>query len=504
MDVVPMTPYSTVKLLSNVPLDNSYKDTLDFSSVSSQYTYFNGKTKFTYSNCTPVKIQNAIRLPLPADKIYDCNYLMFQNANFDSPQSWFYAFITKIEYINMNMCHVFFEIDVMQTWQFKYTIKPSYVEREHSTTDVVGDNLVHETVDFGQYREEVLEITPWFDSYTAVIAGSYDPTIPKLGGYVGGMFTGLRYLGFSVDSPEGVQLLIDYLDLLTQANKIDSIASIFMIPTKFFTDDTTPVQDRFDAMKRNTKIGAYTPRNKKILTHPYNFLYVCTADGNSAIYRYELFLNPDSCGFKIACAMSCNPEITLEPIGYNNQSFNVDESLTMTGFPQCSYSIDTFKAYLAQNATGSALNAIGSIGAIGAGVAMGNPTAVMGGVLGLGNQINQIAMTSTKPPQSRGQQGNSTFTGTREKNFYFINKHISEEYARILDDYFDMFGYATHRVKVPNTKSRTYWNYVKTIDSKIVGTIPFNDIAKIRSIFDNGVTFWHGDYVGDYTRNNDI
>jgi hypothetical protein len=496
-----MTPYTTVKLLSNVPLDNSYKDTLDFSSVSSQYAYFNGKKAFEFLNLTPVKMQNTIRIPKSADLLYNCNYVMFQNANFGT--KWFYAFISDIEYVSPNMCNVKFELDFWQTWQFDIDIHSCYVEREHSSTDNVGDNLVNESIDLGQYREEVAEKTTFFDSYIAVIATAYNAG-GKTGGYKGGLFTGLNYVSGLVDNDTEVQALVDYLDTTVKANMQDAITSIFLMPSDFFTTDVLPVMHRFDATKQISSIGSYTPKNTKLLTYPYNFLYVFSTDGNSAIYRYEYFLNPSSCGFNVQCAMSCNPEIVLEPIGYNNQQFNIDESLTMTGFPQCAYSIDSFKAWLAQNSASTALTFAGSVASLGAGVMGSNGFATAGGILGMASTINSVVQASIKPPQSRGIQGNSTFTGTREKNFYFVNKHISEEYAKIIDDYFSLYGYATNRVKIPNFKSRPSWNYVKTQNAKITGSVPFNDIVKIRKMFNDGVTFWHGDFVGDYTRNNQV
>lgn len=501
MNVVPMTPITSVKVLQNVPLDNTYKDTLKFSSVSNQLSYFTGKAKFTFTNLTPVKLQNAIRIPVPADKLYDCNYLMFQNANFGT--KWFYAFVSKIDYININMCEVHFEMDVYQTWQFDIDVKPCYVEREHSNVDYVGSNLVTENVDFGFYREEPAEKTDFFDSYTAVIATSLEGS-EQTGGYRGGLFTGLNYVPAIVDEPSQVQSLLDLLDDITEANKSESIASIFMMPTQFFTNDDTPVFKRFDAVKNTTSIGNYTPRNKKLLTYPYNFLYVYTPEGANATYRYEFFTNADECGFAIVCAMSCNPEIVLEPIAYQNQLFNLDESITMSGFPQCAYSIDSFKAWLAQNSGGTLLGLVSSGISLGAGIATGNPIAQAGGIMGIAGTVNNVVQASMKPPQVKGSQGNSTFTGTRDKNFYFVNKHISEEYARIIDDYFSVYGYATNRVKIPNITGRPSWNYVKTANSKITGSVPFNDINRIKEMFNTGVTFWHGDYVGDYSRNNAV
>ena len=491
MNVVPMTPLTTVKVLKNVPLDLSNTDTLKFSSVSEQIIYFNGKVEYTFTNCTPVKLQNKIRIPKPADKLYNCNYIMFQNQNFEN--RWFYAFITSIDFVNVNMCEVGIELDVLQTYQFEWNIKPSYVLREHANSDNIGDNLVTESVDLGYYREETAEKTTYFNSYVAVVATSYDPTQEKLGGYVGGLFTGLKYVPALVDNPDQVQSLVDLLENITKANKSDSITSIFMMPSMFYTSEDIPISLRFDAKKEQSKLGNYTPRNKKLLTYPYNYLYVFTPDGANSIYRYEFFQNTDSCGFNLLCAMSCNPEIVLEPIAYQKQQFNIDESLTMSGFPQCSYAIDSFKAYLSQNATSIGLGLLGTVA-----------TGGVGAILSGASQINNVVMASQKPPQVRGQQGSSTFTGVREKNFYFVNKHISEEYAKIIDGYFDMYGYATNKVKVPNLTGRPYWNYVQTKDAKILGNIPFDDLKKIKDIFNRGVTFWHGDWVGNYELDNSI
>ena len=65
-----------------------------------------------------------------------------------------------------------------------------------------------------------------------------------------------------------------------------------------------------------------------------------------------------------------------------------------------------------------------------------------------------------------------------------------------------MFGYKVNKLEIPNTKSRRYYNYIKTIDANIVGNIPSNDLSAIKGIFDKGVTIWHTDQVGDYSLNN--
>ena len=68
-----------------------------------------------------------------------------------------------------------------------------------------------------------------------------------------------------------------------------------------------------------------------------------------------------------------------------------------------------------------------------------------------------------------------------------------------------MYGYQTNRVKTPNISARPHWNYIKTNDCVIEGSVPCDDMNKICSIFDGGITFWKkGSEVGNYSLDNSI
>ena len=90
-------------------------------------------------------------------------------------------------------------------------------------------------------------------------------------------------------------------------------------------------------------------------------------------------------------------------------------------------------------------------------------------------------------------------------NFKLYNFVIKEEYARTIDNYFNLYGYKVNRLKLPELYSRRNWNYIKTIGCNFTGDIPQQDLEKIKSIFNNGITFWHNanNYL-DYSANNDI
>ena len=105
-------PNTIIRLLHNVPLDNKYTDTLYWETASHQHANMLSLTKYTFTEQTYQRVnRNRLRVQRCADDIYDCNYLMFQNTAFGN--KWFYAFITKVEYINNITSEIEYEIDDM-------------------------------------------------------------------------------------------------------------------------------------------------------------------------------------------------------------------------------------------------------------------------------------------------------------------------------------------------------------------------------------------------------
>ena len=67
-----------------------------------------------------------------------------------------------------------------------------------------------------------------------------------------------------------------------------------------------------------------------------------------------------------------------------------------------------------------------------------------------------------------------------------------------------MYGYQVNKVKAPNETGRESWNYVKTQKVILNGSIPVESMDRIKKMYNDGVRFWHGDYVGYYSRSNRI
>ena len=162
-------PNTNIRILKNVPLDTTYKHTLYFNNATDQTNYFKDLTKHNLTNQTYQRVRKGVaRVGVKAEALYDCNYIMFQNESFGT--KWFYAFITSVEYVNNIVSEITFEIDVMQTWFFDFHLRECYVEREHTVTDNIGDNIVTEPVDLGDIVCASMQGTGQFDSYVAVVA----------------------------------------------------------------------------------------------------------------------------------------------------------------------------------------------------------------------------------------------------------------------------------------------------------------------------------------------
>ena len=85
---------------------------------------------------------------------------------------------------------------------------------------------------------------------------------------------------------------------------------------------------------------------------------------------------------------------------------------------------------------------------------------------------------------------------------YLLKKTIQPYYVDKLTKYFKLYGYKVNALEVPSFHTRASWNYFKISIPNVEGNIPMNDLMKIRDIFIKGITLWHGDYIGDYSRNN--
>ena len=160
--------------LLNVPIESDYKDTLYFSNKDAQYNYFYSRLYKAYPDCSYQRKDQIIRIEAHIDSLYkNCNYVMYQNTAYSN--KWFYAFITDMEYINDGRTNIKIQTDVLQTWMFDYTIKSSFIEREHPISDEIGEHTIPEDLNIGieMHCNDFKEID--YSSCYIIVASNYNP-----------------------------------------------------------------------------------------------------------------------------------------------------------------------------------------------------------------------------------------------------------------------------------------------------------------------------------------
>ena len=147
-------PNSTVWVFRGVPLDKGYNHTVEFTSSSAQHQYFVGTSGCLVKTFTPQTYQrvnrNRVRVACNANELLDINYMIFRNVRTEGKSKDFYCFVDTVEYVNENCTEIEYTIDVMQTYWFDFELGSCFVEREHTETDVIGDNLVPENLEIGE------------------------------------------------------------------------------------------------------------------------------------------------------------------------------------------------------------------------------------------------------------------------------------------------------------------------------------------------------------------
>lgn len=524
-----VNPNSTIILCKNVPLDTTYEHTLYFDNIGLQTAYFRSKAKTTFNNQTYQRVvRGKIRLQVCADDIYDCNYLMYQNTNYGS--KWFYAFITGIEYINNITSEITFDIDSMQTYFFDVELRQCFVEREHVSDDTIGLHTLPEKVDcsemipmdqfnflFGRENTEELS-TKWRVKLT-IKPNEYMTTLDYLFNqypmqYSENQITLPEYSG-DADDVTSIQAF-----LTNQSISGADIVNIEMYP-EFFEHGNVQLDVASYGIKRPTRFympdiqgeTSYTPKNNKLFTFPYTYLLVDNNDGAQKIFKWEDMYGGGAnyCTFFLLHNISNEVGCWLEYRSYQN-GFLRPTRLGLTNFPKVPVAVGDLAKTISH-----ALTSVGEAALVSA-----LPVAPQLSVVDL--PLEAMSQNLDKPEnQMLGAEGLSMVSaifnpakqsGGFNKNielkyneigFSFYVMGIKPEFAKIIDNYFNLRGYQVNTVKVPNRAVRQHWTYTKTKGCIVVGNAPSDDIRKICNIYDKGITFWRSpEYVGQYQLSNPI
>lgn len=526
--------------LMDVPLEDDMRNTLYFANASAQQTYFQSKIAKSYLNVSYQSDTRTFRCPDQLDTVRQYNYIMWQNPAYSN--KWFYAFIKKAVFVSPGYTDIEFEVDPLQTFMFDITVKASFIEREHCNDDTVGNNLIPEGLELGEYVSNGTVTTMGvggnlmyvINADKAPSTGSNPDTSTYYSTNTGGLpMSGGLFLFANMATFTNAMLTYSRM-----TGGLDHIKSAYVINGTFTLDgyeedyvDGTYDEDEYAYYKYTgkstpkeysvtlsapTTIDGYTPRNKKLLSAPYQYLLMTNNNGASNTLNYEFFNNRATITVKSKGVPTVGCSIYAYPTNYKGITDNYNEGIIGGKYPTLSWSGDAYTNWLTQNAVNIGTNIFTNALGIGASAVAGAMTGGVGSVIGLTAGINSVDAVTKQLTElynhsivpntfSGNTNGGDVITSSKTNGIYLWKMSITSQFASIIDSYFDVYGYKVNKVKVPNTNHRQNWWYTKTIGANIVGNVPNDEMNKIKKAYDDGITYWKDPTKFlDYSQSNGI
>lgn len=565
-----IVPNSTLQLFKGINLDNRYMHSVYFADAHAQDYAFSSKVFKTYNEQSYRRYTaNTVRVESPTGELLGVSYMRFKNKR--SSDMWFYCFVNAVDYISETTCIIYYEIDVMQTWFIqKGKVQPCRILREHSIEDGILANFEPEPIGSDRYQYDFIDdcnrlplgggsyTTRAFKDYNLVINTSGEPTLNT---DIGGLFSGTKYnyvqWNSASDTSSVIQALQELIGSWDVGNRREEVLNLFTFP-KYFCENPYEGLKILDA---EPKYKGYTPKNKKLLTYPYSYLYCTTLNGSAAQYRWEYFKHPypNQINFTINGNVNGGGQIICYPNYYKGIDKDYDEAVTMDNFPKNAFNYDAYQAWVASGGKtkaefeGKLVSARGALkmasdilnirsaqvstftgttnGVMQTGKVYANKgmsaSTVQAAASTIGsayngriNEVQQAINTANdiidiaeakmkinyqfkdaqyQPNDTVGISESNITVGRRDLNFYFYNAHVVDDEMKRLDDFFSMYGYASNRVKAPNFVGRRYWNFIMTENCVVSGEMPATSKEALERIFDGGITMWHNlNNIGNY------
>lgn len=535
------SPDSSLRLL-NVRMDSELRNTLWFPDRNTQTNWFLSQSDFiSFTDYSYVKKDNTIVLACREEDIWRFNYVMYQNTNFSN--KWFYAFIAKREWASDYSTRIYLKTDPLQTWMFDWSLMTSFIERQHSTTDTPGDNIIPEPIGGSQVIYQSAGSVNCTPDWIAVFATSNSSGSAAVGSKIGGMFSGAQNVFLDTVLP--TNLLSAYVN-----NGLASAVSRIQQITGFGTDSGA-LNYSVSYNKYPTNIAGYVPKNKKLLSGAF-------VNGYITGFGQEIKFTPDFCSGN-SVSVNFDQDMTSGSVycfvpnyGKSGASGTSNVLGFLFTYPESTWAYNQYKNdYNLHNGSNSifkersnvnrivnsvnaGIGAIGSAASIAAGIAdTANPVSLLEGDLasdiaglsgnaqGLVNNISSLYQNFAGIDEISQQLSyinesyNAPATGNvAQSNPFIANGETSVSYGWIVPDariaqrydrFLDVYGYSQNTYAIPNIHARQAWTYIKVTELMLDGNCPDEDEIQIRQAFRNGVFWWvYNKEFGNFNQDNSI
>lgn len=537
------SPDSSLRLL-NMRMDSELRNTLWFPDRNTQTNWFLSQTDYiSFTDYSYVKKDNTIVLACREEDIWRFNYVMYQNTNFSN--KWFYAFIVKREWASDYSTRIYLKTDPLQTWMFDWSLMTSFIERQHSTTDTPGDNIIPEPIGGSQtiYQQAgTLDASP---SKIYVYATCFPDGTTANGGFVNEVYSGSSAVQIAATDSAGVTQINEFLKLYVNNGLASAVSRVQAMPFMVGATSATRTYSQHP-----TTLDGYTPRNKKLLSGAF-------VKGYLAAYGQEVEFTPEFCNGDVAIRAA--EDVTTGAVYYYVENYGAHDANSNTsavGFvvsmPESTWAYNQYKndynLHSGSNAifrersnvqrTVNSLNAgigtIGNIASLAAGIAdTVNPVSLLGGDLatdiaglagsaqGVVNNVSSLYQNfagideisqnlayideSYNAPAVGSVAASNPFLAAGITDMKWGWKVPDSRFAERYDEFLDVYGYSQNTYAIPNLHARAAWTYVKVTELMLDGNCPDEDEIQIRQAFRNGVFWWvYNKEFGNFNQDNSI
>lgn len=405
---MPSTQYTTkVELFQDCPFDNTYEHTLQATTIESKKSWLEANCTYNaaedkFDDLMYIKIDSSsdrgtMRLKVKDMKAFGYNYCYI---NFLLKGYTYFCFITGCRYINdatagqststEGIYEFDIEIDLLMTNLLNEDqLRPCFVERQHSESDKMYENLEPEPIAIPEhYKVKTTDII-----YKRA-EDQYGPGVPAS---MHSFNSSYAALVIAVADAEGWQVQMDgvympvtlYYVSMNDPGAGDQIRTVFrnhsgtdherdivacyMVPGCLIKDFyysgegpdgqcinnnlyvPTSVELALNPVgDYSTYGGKYTNlaiKNKKLYAYPYRFSMLSTHEGNEVMLRDEFFANRSNAKLSMYFTITPSPVLRIVPKDYaNEQGLEADNNvLTVNNFPMVPWAYSAYDNFIADS-----------------------------------------------------------------------------------------------------------------------------------------------------------
>lgn len=532
--------------LMNVPFDDTYDNVIDFATANAQRTYFDSIVEQEFEDVTIVRELRTVRVNGNYNLMQDYNYCMYVN-DIDDVDRIYYAFIRSARWAGIDCVEFELELDYYQTYMFSHTLGESFIERalvdrytklsDGSTIPNRSNLLELEQINLGDFYKvteyKKIQYLKQNASESRTLYFMWVISTDNIGGFSEvGAPSQFSVLCLPFTSPVKQDLyftnnnkpLADITEFYNKYAQQPATVSIFItrnlpveglnITGNIITDtgigflydgDTKALTINLDYTSDMIAIDdfniTFTDSEVKLDCYPYTY-YVLTINRGNEISIFPQYIS----NLKIFNVINVYYALSVGGIqkeGAAIDNYLADKKQYMSinnAISECPLITDAYINFLrnqkASFTAGLASGVVGNVlGAVGAGVSK-NPVGVVSGIAGTATTIGQAVgniIDIKNTPDKVSKVGNDYIFDiiTHTSGITIYKYEVPKEVKDRLRRYFQAYGYAINELRKPNTKSRTTWDYIKTIGAQVGGNITEEVKSKLRNIYDHGVRIWH-------------